>query len=386
MDRNIDYLIAKVLDGTASTGEIEELARWMQEAENEVYFQRLKKAWHAVNGLTANPEREEEELQRFIAYIRSRANRRLTPRRWLKYTAIVVLSLAGGTALYLSREAPRPPEEPIEIATVTPPGSSKATLLLHDRTSIELSDDRGVIVQQDSILPHKGGKGVSVLPALDVQENEERWHRLITPRGGEYQLTLSDGTCIYLNSETTVEFPAGFRADRREVKLTGEAYFEVAAESDRPFTVVTGKSRVRVYGTSFNINAYAHAGTRVALLSGAISIQGIDSDREYLLRPSQLAEFDAQGHFTGIRKVDAHAHAAWKEGFFVFENENIETILTILSRWYNVEVFYIDESIKEYHFTGSVERYEKIETILTAISKMIRVKFSIHDKTVTMYR
>lgn len=205
-----------------------------------------------------------------------------------------------------------------------------------------------------------------------------------TPRGGEYTIVLSDGTKVYLNAASELKYPIQFNSEKREVYLLGEAYFEVTRDTNRPFYVITDAVRVKVYGTEFNVNTYGVGGTQTTLVSGKVGIQGKGSIREYIMKPSQLAEFKDNGDFGGIRKVNAEIYTAWKEGFFVFEDEGLENILNRLSRWYDVDVFYGSEKVKEYHFTGHMEKYENVETILNAISKMVGVHFTIKGKTIVV--
>lgn len=205
-----------------------------------------------------------------------------------------------------------------------------------------------------------------------------------TPRGGEYTVVLSDGTKVYLNAASELKYPVQFDSKKRQVHLSGEAYFEVTRDTNRPFYVVTDAVRVKVYGTEFNVNTYGIGGTQTTLVSGKVGIRGKSSEREYMMEPSQLAEFDVNGEFKGIRNVNAGTYTAWKEGFFVFENEGLEDILNRLARWYDVDVFYGSEKVKGYHFTGHMEKYEDVEIILNAISKMVGVHFTIKDRTIVI--
>lgn len=195
---------------------------------------------------------------------------------------------------------------------------------------------------------------------------------------------LSDGTKVYLNAASELKYPVQFDSKKRQVHLSGEAYFEVTRDTNRPFYVVTDAVRVKVYGTEFNVNTYGVGGTQTTLVSGKVGIRGKSSGREYMMEPSQLAEFDVNGEFKGIRNVNVGTYTAWKEGFFVFENEGLEDILNRLARWYDVDVFYGSEKVKGYHFTGHMEKYEDVEIILNAISKMVGVHFTIKDRTIVI--
>ena len=211
-----------------------------------------------------------------------------------------------------------------------------------------------------------------------------QYNTLKTPRGGEYTITLSDGSRVYLNASSELKYPVLFDEKKREVRLSGEAYFEVAKDSERPFYVVTNTVRIKVYGTSFNVNTYSTQGTQAVLVSGKVGIRGVGADKEYIMNPSELAEFDNDGTFKRIRAVNTSAYTAWRDGRLVFEDESLEEILNRLSRWYNVDVFYGSEVVKNYHFTGYMEKYEDVDTILKAISKMVGVNFIVKGKTITV--
>ena len=172
--------------------------------------------------------------------------------------------------------------------------------------------------------------------------------------------------------------------ENREVFLSGEAYFEVTKDTNRPFYVITDAMRVKVYGTEFNVNTYSMQGIQTVLVSGKVSVSGKNSKEEYIMQPSQLAEFSGTGVFKGIREVNPVTYTAWRNGRFVFEDEGLEEILNRLSRWYNVDVFYSNEKVKEYHFTGHMEKYENMEVILGAISKMVGVHFTVQGKTIVV--
>ena len=138
---------------------------------------------------------------------------------------------------------------------------------------------------------------------------------------------------MYLNAASKLKYPVQFDSKRREVYLSGEAYFEVTKDMNRPFYVVTDAVRVKVYGTEFNVNTNGIGGTQTTLVSGKVGIWGRGSVQEYIMKPFQLAEFGDNGEFKGIRDVDVKTYTAWKEGFFVFEDEGLEGILNRLSRW-----------------------------------------------------
>lgn len=311
---------------------------------------------------------------RELGHFKRRNNRRW----WLRATASAasVLLLAGAGYFLSTRQQTASP-----ALAVIHPGSSKAYLELDNGETFSLTGEQGVLVRDGQVVDIPGGEGL-VYDTSAVRESvTPRQNRLITPRGGEYSLVLSDGTRVWLNAESELEYPEVFQIEERRVKLTGEAYFEVAANSSRPFIITTATTSVRVYGTSFSVRAYPGFHHQTVLISGSVGVTGL-SGEEYRLQPSQLADFDPEGRLAGINRVDINTYIGWRDGFFVFENESLEEILRTLSRWYDTEVVFQSEEIKEYRFTGHMERYEEITTILNAISKMVGVSFRINETTV----
>ena len=376
-----DELILKVLDGIATPDEIQALARWMEtDPENEVYFNQLKKAWNLTSGPVPSEERVEHELKSYMKYIRSKRGKF---RVWqvLKYAAVIVVPLLLGI-YWLQQEHMEEQSQMTMHKTGIVPGGYKATLITAQGKAITLlpSAEEDIRVQENFVVKN-GQKGI-VYQDTKKETTTLQYNTLKTPRGGEYTITLSDGTRVYLNAASKLKYPVQFDSKRREVYLSGEAYFEVMKDMNRPFYVVTDAVRVKVYGTEFNVNTNGIGGTQTTLVSGKVGIWGRGSVQEYIMKPFQLAEFGDNGEFKGIRDVDVKTYTAWKEGFFVFEDEGLEGILNRLSRWYDVDIFYSNERVKTYHFTGHMEKYENIETILNAISKMVGVHFTIKEKTI----
>ena len=369
-----DELILKVLDGIATPDEIQALARWMEtDPSNEVYFNQLKKAWNLTSGPIPSEERVEHELGNYMEYIRSK-HQKYSIGLLLKYAAIVMIPLLSVICwLQLEKD-----EIPSQMAVGNPgimPGEHKAMLITAQGQTIALlpSLERDICVQEDFVV--KNGQAGIVYQDSKKAVSTLQYNTLKTPRGGEYTVVLSDGTKVYLNAASELKYPVQFDSKKRQVHLSGEAYFEVARDTNRPFYVVTDAVRVKVYGTEFNVNTYGIGGTQTTLVSGKVGIRGKSSGREYMMEPSQLAEFDVNGEFKGIRNVNVRTYTAWKEGFFVFENEGLEDILNRLSRWYDVEFRFKDEKLKEFQFTGTVNRDEGLDGILNLMERMNVVSF-----------
>lgn len=378
-----DKLILKVLDGVATPEEIYALACWIDaDPGNEAYFNKLKKAWNLTSGPVPSLEREEKELRNYMAYIRSR-RRVCRIRRILKCAVMFVLPLSVGIYWFQKEKYDAVCLSAANEVQIVP-GGHKATLTTSEGEVIALSPSKQEhICVYGHVAVTNGQQGIVYTNATNVGSVPE-YNILTTPRGGEYTVTLSDGSRVYLNADSELNYPVVFDEKKREVRLSGEAYFEVAQDSSRPFYVVTDAVRVKVYGTAFNVNTYGTEGTQTVLVSGKVGICGVNSDEEYIMKPSELVWFDRAGILKQIRKVDTEVYTAWRNGRFVFEDESLEAILNGISRWYNIDVFYESEEVKNYHFTGYMEKYEDVEVILRAISKMIDVHFVVKGKMVTV--
>ena len=313
-----------------------------------------------------------------------RRKRRLRVLRVARYVAACVAALCVvGAAFLLKPGGEQPPTVVAEQLVV--PGSAKAFLIIGDEEKIMLDDEHGLnlrdsnglSVETDSALLRYQSEGGGHKP------QEIAYHTLLTERGGEYRIVLSDGTEVIVNSESKLRYPTQFAEGERLVYLEGEAYFDVAKDKERPFRVVTDAMALRVYGTEFNVNT---RGGRVqtVLVEGSVGVRGKNSAKEYKMKPSDLAEFTAAGELIDIRQVDVEKYVSWKDGVLIFEDETLEEIMEALSLWYDVDVFFQNPELKHLRFGGYLRKYENIDTILEAIHRIVGVKFSLNGKTIVV--
>ena len=294
--------------------------------------------------------------------------------RWralLPYAAILVIGLLLGglrlTGVWPGAETnPETPTARTEII----PGSAKAILKLADGRLLHLSDTLSSIFDSNHLNINARKGELTYIPKTT---EKKEYNELILPRGSEYRLILSDGTAVRLNSGSTLRYPVSFDGKSREVELTGEAFFDVATDSLHPFCVKTQGIVVKAYGTAFNINTHTDGHTYTALVRGRVGVQVESSGKEYSMRPSQLADFSHTTQQIEICSTDITPHIAWTEGRFVFINETLEQILHTLGLWYDFDVEFRQETTRQFHFSGSMKRYEKISRILDAISYTVGV-------------
>ena len=205
------------------------------------------------------------------------------------------------------------------------------------------------------------------------------------PCGGTYIIQLEDHTRVYLNSGSTIEFPSRFSAEERRVKLQGEAYFEVAQEQERPFYVEAELLTVKVLGTVFDVKAYkedAHVYT--TLLSGSVEITTGQGGGKKIV-PGEQFSLDTKTGRSAITTVDVEIATAWKDGIFYFKDEPLEEIMKILARWYNLDIFYANEQIKQTVYSGKMKMYVSVEDILRKFEKSGDLHFELKGKTLTVY-
>lgn len=380
----IGHLLQKYFSGTIMPDEQRLLDSWMKEKEeHKQLFDRLRKDTRFAEEYGIFREVDTTRAwETFRVKNGLRRQRRMTT--WIKYAAVIALPLliAGVWLLF-----PRGGERSIPVAQNTKivkreespvlevVGGGKVILEKEKDKMIEAG--RGVDIQQSS--------GMLVYSDSVVSEYVDT-NVLRIPKGGEFKLQLADGTRVYLNSATDLRYPVAFTGPERRVYLKGEAYFEVAKDVEHPFIVVTDDVQVRVYGTSFNVNTLGADGVRTVLVEGKVGIRGQDLDREYVLKPNELAFYDRNSRDMKIETVDPDLYTLWRKGIFVFERETLENIMNTLSLWYDMEVFFQSESAKQLHFSGHMKRYEQIEDILHAITDATGVVFTINDRTVCVSR
>ena len=302
--------------------------------------------------------------------------------RWYRWVAVLIFPLAVAWGLL---EIPDKEKRQESVFSETGmPGGAKAVLYMADGAVVDLNDSGdfslqekdGTQIRKDSACLSYRRDTVSGIPAASV------FNRIDIPRGGEYALKLSDGTGVHLNALSSLRFPVTFQGDRREVELTGEAYLQVAKDSARPFIVRVGEAYIRVLGTAFNISAYPDDRIiKTTLESGSVKM-GVSDLEPVCLQPCQQAVFIPGNRRIDVQSVNVAAEIAWKNGMFDIRNWPLAKIMDYLARWYEIEVFYQDESVKEIKFGCYVNRYSKIQPILELFEKTGKIRAELKGKTV----
>ena len=384
-NKRICQLIAKQLWDGLSDHEKQELQEWIQASpDNSTLYDELVRRERVRQYIE---KRESIDVRKYMAVCERElglgGKRRMIHWLWGYAAAIFVLCVVGIGIWMNEREE----VGVTEIAQTTiEPGKAKALLILGDGREIELSnrnvnkalEESGIVIVNDSSrIEYRRNTGGG---------DKEVMNKIIVPTGGEYNLILSDGTWVYLNAESVITYPQKFVGEKREVTLEGEAYFQVTASKEHPFIVKTKDMDVLVTGTEFNVKAYPdELNVQTTLLRGKVAVfAGIDKKEKIEIEPNQQAEWSRENVKLQVREVDPDLFVAWKNGQFLFRQDRLEDIMKTLARWYDMEVFYLDESIKNMAFAGKLDRSEDITPILNVLRATDKLTVEVNGKRIVL--
>lgn len=379
----IDEYILLFRRGELSPSQQKELLDWLKaDPTHQAYYQKMLQLYTCL-------EMSEEGylLKQMQSSVHSRLHRQFHIQRFkrnawrLASVAAIVVAMVGSILLWNTHNS----ETTTPIPTFGEAGSSKAILTLANGEKISLTEQarryittpEGNLIQQDSI-------GHLQIHAIDSNKRQQtaRLDNIVwVPQGGEYHLTLSDGTEVWLNAETKLKFPTRFSGDKRIVELSGEAYFEVTHNASKPFIIRTDDINVKVLGTSFGVRSYQEENSIfTTLVSGSVEVQG--TQKNVRLTPSHQAIFDKSTRNLAIKQVDTELYTGWKDGKMLYDNCPLEEILRDLKRRYSFEVFYSNSQVKQIPFTLNIRKHEKIDGVLELMQKTGRVDFDIKGNTI----
>lgn len=415
--QRIHYLLERYIDGQLSPEEERELAKFLQDPAQESFFrQELVRLLEAEGAERATGEVREAEggervtegagkadwepvLQRVLSVDKTGSdsfpNRRgllrsidYSVRRW-SVAAILLLFVGGGVLLFLRKHEAKPGVAvAAKPAVRIQPGANKAILTLSNGQQIVLNSvQNGTIGQQGNIRVIKLDSGQlayanpSAISPADQLARGPIYNTITTPRGGQYQVILSDGTKVWLDAESSLRFPTAFTGKNREVELTGEAYFEVKADKDKPFLVKADQTETRVLGTSFNIMAYADEGVvKTTLLEGAVSM-GL-GPHSAVLQPGEQGQYDDGKGVIATHAVNTRAVVAWKDGYYFFDRTPVKSVMRQIARWYDVTIVY-QGAAPEDEIVGKLPRTADVREVLH-IMELIGIHFKIEGKTIVV--
>lgn len=366
-------LIRKYNQGLATAEEQARLENWyMQKSdslvleEDEINFDRIESELRLRTFKHAGIDRPPRQEPK-----------RSSVKLWYRMvSAAAVMLIAGGVWLYYSSQ---PVDQHIILDrskySDIAPGANKAILTLANGEQISLDDVKnGDLANQDQALIKKTAEGQLVYKEKGEKGTVAVYNTMATPKGGQYSLTLADGSKVVLNAASSLRYPTRFTGKDRIVELTGEGYFEVAHNKEKPFKVVSRGQTVEVLGTHFNINAYTdEPDVKTTLLEGRVDVNGT------LLKPNQQAVLTKDQQIS-VKQVDADEVAAWKDGLFRFDHTDLRTLMRQISRWYDVDVVY-EGTVKEQQFYGKIERNYTLSEVLKVL-ELGKVHFRMEGRKI----
>lgn len=388
---HIADLFQKYFDKTASADERNELMLLISEINSDEELLHLMEDAYQAYVPERNPfvlgkrEKMLEQIQIGITHPEKKVatSKFLNKNGWLKYAvaASVLIFMGIGTYLFLADHSTSSQIAKADFI----PGGNKAVLTLSNGSTIILDNAKnGTLANQGDIAVNKVHDGEINYEAVNTGKEETRtkpsYNTITTPKGGQYHVVLADGSKVWLNAASSISFPTAFTGKERQVKITGEVYFEVAKNKMKPFFVRTGNQLVEVLGTHFNINSYTdEPDIKTTLLEGAVKIRQLNNSFSAFLKPGQQAINKSSGPIL-VKPADIEQAVAWKNGLFQINDASIESIMRQASRWYDVDVEY-EGKIPQRQFSGKIKRDVKASEFLQMLA-YFNVHFTIEGRKI----
>lgn len=366
-------LAEKWMNGTITSDEEKEYAQWYNSDQNMPI--ELPKSFVHTSA---------EHQKRMMEGLNHKSGIHLNTRvffiRRIAAAASILLFVSIGLYVYLHTKN-NITKNTLYVLNDIAPGRNKAVLTLANGKQIILNDARnGQLADESNTLINKTADGHVVYKKATVGKTAMVFNTLSTPRGGQYTLILADGTRVLLNAASSITYPTSFLGNERKVVLTGEAYFEVAHNASKPFRVTSQEQTVEVLGTHFNINAYSDESyIRTTLVEGSVKVSSGTSKE--IIKPGQQAILMQQS--IKVKDADIEETIAWTNGFFRFNDAKIESVMRILSRWYDIDVAY-EGKVTDEGFYGKISRYKNISQVLKMLEKTKVVHFKVEGRRVTL--
>lgn len=383
-NKRLTWLFNRYIDKIASPAEIDELFRLLEQPEHDEQARELMQdAWDAFQPKRPplGPSQSRDILRRVL----DTAPPPSKHRHWWPYAAVAatvaLLILAGGAWLYL-RQTPSGNGKLLLQQSIGP-GSNKAVLTLANGSTVTLDSAGNQVIREGNITiqQYNGQLRYNGVRAAGAAA----YNTLATPRGGQFRITLPDGTRVWLNSASTLRYPVAFTGKERKVELHGQAYFEIARNAVQPFFVkVAGTEgmEVQVLGTTFDIMAYAEESTvHTTLLEGRVQIK--KGTALAALQPGQEAVLDKSNETMLVQPADVDKATAWKNGLFVFRNTDLETILREISRWYDVDISYTAPPDGK-RYGGGISRHQQLADVLRLLEAGGNHRFEVEGRKITV--
>lgn len=382
-------LIYREIEGKLSAVEEKRFEAWLKERrEHREYYERMRRMYQQENV----QEVEAGEIWEAWGVFEKRVQgqRRIERRqRWVwVMSAVASVAIVICCCCFVYYRANTEQRLNVAVQKIVP-GQYNAMLEMADGSTYQLGEQQYSLQEKTGNQIKIDSTVLSYLPVNNKSglSQDIVYNKLSVPKGGEYRIELEDGTKVWINSASRLRYPVVFSGDTREVYLEGEAYFEVQRDVVRPFIVHSGGQKVTVLGTSFGISCYAgEVNNYTTLVSGKVKADFERGKQSFVLEPGMQVAYNKESGVAIERKVDVTEFVAWKDGKYIFKQKRLEDILSTLSRWYDFEVFYRNEDVKEVLFSGELRRFDDFSYLLRLIERTSDVKFVIDKKVVQVMR
>ncbi len=386
-DKKAKELIAKFLIQQASAAELDALMLWLQDAKNEQLFNSYVQTNYAIEHQMRqfDSNRLKTKLQ-LLMDEEIKTVKRKKIRKIITYSAAAVVTVLLATGYFLQNNSFNKAIEttPRIISNNINIGSNKATLTLEDGSQVAL--EKGNTYQT----PNASSNGEVIVYGADKSDGARAvFNYLTVPRGGQFHLVLSDGTEVWLNSESQLKYPVNFiNGQTRQVDLVyGEGYFAVSPSTEHEgakFVVSNQSQEIEVLGTEFNIKAYKdETNIYTTLVEGKVVINTETAKR--VLQPSQQLNLNPYNNSMELATVNVYNEISWKDGVFSFRRKPLVEIMKVLSRWYDMDVIFEDPELEKARFNGVLDKDQKIEDILNTIKNFRVIKdYEIINKSILL--
>ncbi len=380
---NIVELISKYMVEELTEAEQKCLNDWLSLSEDN------RKWFHEITGKEFICQKRQELKSidikagwQALSRKRERKNKKQLKIGILKYACVLIMFIIPSLYFLVWHGVPEEiiPIENMEII----PGTSKAILYMANGAVIDLTNhDRDSLREQDGTIIDLNGENITYKNTEDSVVNSELYNELVIPRGGEYMLTLADGTSVCLNAGSRLRFPVQFDKNARKVELEGEGYFQVAHNEQVPFVVAASGMDITVLGTEFNVLNYPeNEHVQTTLIKGKVKVTFLEKKGSYILYPGEQAVYNKESGEVTVADVDVSYAIAWREGRLRFRDRPLKEIMDFISRWYDVDVEYEDEAIKNYLFGCNFNRHATVVPLLELFQSTGTVRFEIVGKKI----
>ncbi|WP_321516253.1 FecR domain-containing protein [Marinifilum fragile] len=380
----ISQLIAREVNYELTTEEKLELDNWLNESKenldlyhsirNREKFLDWDQQLHQIN--------TEKGWDRFESTIKPHWSIN-TFKTVLRYAAVILIPLfLSGIGYFIYNDISSLPQQHGQVKDQKQM-KPMARLILADGSKVNLENQENVALKEkDGTLIEKDAGRLKYQNKAN-EDSKVLYNTVEIPNGANYQLCLTDGTKVYLNSMSALKFPTQFSGKTREVQLTGEAYFEVAKDKEHPFLVNVSGTRIEVLGTSFNVKAYSDENEIVTtLVEGSVKVNPSEVDKSTLLKPGQQAVVDVIKEGILVQDVNVNLFTSWKDGVFLFKAKRLEDIMNELTRWYDLKVFYMNPAVKDLRFGGHFNKDEEFESIMEMFELTRKINIEVNGKTI----